>query len=136
MFRRHREERDRGRRIGGAVAEYMDGLERNDWAQLNAGTPGREPKEAAEFVANVVADLLDLADNDINAVMQALEVWHDSRSARFEEAGDESRAGHVSGVYLSISLNGIGNLYGLIPEHAPSYRPEHAAECRRRVWRQ
>jgi hypothetical protein len=36
---------------------------------------------------------------------------------------------------MSIALNGIGNLFGYIPEQAPAFDPELAAAGRERGWR-
>jgi hypothetical protein len=109
----------------------MDAVERQDWQRLQSAASPRDDAQNASFVADVVAELLRRADDSINSVMAALEVWKDVR----QKAADDQRAGHIADVYSAVAINGIGNLFGLIANTSPAYRAHLADEGKRRGWR-
>lgn len=144
--RRRERARERGRRMGAAVAAYMDRLEARSWEwrkiveqsgkEAANETFGYAGKTEAEIVADVVQDLLGLCEGNIEYVMDAVQAWSDRYDARFNgnQAEAEDRGPHAMGVLMSIQLTGIGNLFGFIPNEAPMHDPELAAEGRRRGW--
>jgi hypothetical protein len=131
ILRRRSDAREVGRRIGAAVAAYMDNVQREDWQRLQSALAPRDDAQSAVFIADIVAELLPLADDSINSVTAALEVWKDVRV----KGADDQRAGHIAGIYTSIALNGVGNLFGFIPNTSPAYRAHLADEGKRRRWR-
>jgi hypothetical protein len=140
MFgKRKREQHERGRRIGHDVAEYMDEQEENSWAwrtmRDEKGAEAASQKYRPLSIVATVERVMQLCDNDVNAAMAALEAWKDARQERYERLGDEDRSTHVAGMYLSVGLNGIGNLFGFIPPGAPAFDAELAAAGRERGWR-
>ena len=50
-------------------------------------------------------------------------------------SGDEDRALHVSGMFMSVGLNGMGISSASYLEHALAYDPKLAADGRSRGWR-
>jgi hypothetical protein len=137
--RKREEQRERGRQIGRAVAEYMDEIESLSWRGIQMRKElGEEAAKQAHppvGVVDIVERLMTICGNDPNDVIAALGAWRESREERFEKAGDEDRALHVGGTFLAVGLNGVGNLFGAIPPNAPSFDPELAAAGRERGWR-
>jgi hypothetical protein len=115
----------------------MDKLEADSWRwRTDVELVGEE--RAKELhpplrVADEIGIMLPLAGDNVDALMTALGVWRESREKRFQT--DEDRAMHVAGIYMSVALNGIGNLFGFIPPSAPAFNEEVAAEGRARGWR-
>jgi hypothetical protein len=133
MFGRRRRDRERGRRIGAAVSKYMDDLETQDWRRKQEGPVLRDDETGAAIIAGHVEHLLVLVEQDRETLMDALGKWNESRERR--HADDDERIGHITGTYLAFGVTGVGNLFGYIPPDAPAFRPELAAEGRRRGWR-
>lgn len=134
-----KDQRQRGREAAAAVFAYMDAKEAASWewrkvADVEGDDVANErippPNDPIE---TIIADLLPMCGNDPGDLGDALEVWWQSREERYED--DEGRTGHVSGMYMSIALNGIGNLFGFVPEGAPSFNADLAARGRARGWR-
>lgn len=114
MFRR--KHRDEGRRIGAAVASFMDEIEAQTWAN----------SESVDVV-DIVEHLLAICGGNVGHAMQALEVWQGSREKRYDREGDEDRLLNVGGVYMAVALNGIGNVFGMIPDTVPGFDSQLAA---------
>jgi hypothetical protein len=116
------------------VFEYMDRLEAEGWDWSAEHDDARfGPKDIAGFVA----DLLGMCGDSIDVVLETTGEWFRIIDERWGDAeGEEGDRGtQAAGLYVAIGLTGIGNLYGYIPESAPSFDPELAAEGRRRGWR-
>jgi len=142
LFRSRKREskRERGHGMGAAVSTYMDEVETYSWEWRKARDEIGEEAASAKYptrytTAGIVETLLPMCDNNLSLVQEALGVWQESRSRRCEAEGDEDRSTHVTGVFMSVGLNGIGNLFGLIPASAPSFDPDLAAQGRARGWR-
>jgi hypothetical protein len=112
----------------------LDAMERGSWNGRQEGIQPFEGREAARMTANNVATLLDLC-GDPDRVMQAVQEWAEARQSDLEASGDEKRSSHVAGLWLTIGLNGVGNLFGYVPEDALSYDLLLADEGRARGWR-
>jgi hypothetical protein len=83
----------------------------------------------------VVEDLMDICDQDREAVMSLYSAWHDDRLAARHATGDEAGTQLLSTLNLHIALNGMGNLFGLVPDEAPPFDAELALEGMFRGWR-
>ena len=139
MFKKKRAREERDREIVQAINDYMDEREAYSWERRKAIEEVGEEEAARRFppadVADTVADLLALADNNINRVLDGLEKWYDSMDIALEDE-DEDRRQHAAGLYIAVASTGVGNLYGSIPDTALMFDPKLAAEGRSRGWRQ
>jgi hypothetical protein len=128
----------RKRRHFAAVADKMDQEEAESWKwrQLadEVGDEAAFEKHPRRSAVAIVEELMPLAGNDVARLMEALQVWYDDRTERYK-ATDEDRSDHVSGLYLSVALNGIGNLFGFVPDGAPAFNEDLARAGRERGWR-
>lgn len=131
--------RRRERRCAEAVAERMDQLEGESWKWRELADRVGEEEAAEKFprrsVVDLVEVLLPLCERDIEHLMRALARWYESTTARFDQEGQADRERHVSGLYMDVALNGIGNLFGFIPNDAGAYDAGLAEEGRDRGWR-
>ena len=122
-----------------AVFEVMDVTEAQSWAWREMADKVGDDEASKKYppinVADTVAAMMPSAGNDVTRIMDALEAWEKSRRERYDSEGNEDRAMHVGGMYMSIGLNGLGNLFGLVPPGAPSFDPGLAAVGRERGWR-
>jgi hypothetical protein len=129
----------RKQRTFDAVFEVMDATEAQSWAWRELADKVGEEEASKRYppidVADTVAAMLPKAGNDVTRIVDALNAWQISRSERYESEGNEDRAMHVGGMYMSIGLNGLGNLFGLVPPGTPSFDPRLAAVGRERGWR-
>lgn len=110
----------------------MDEQERRVWSFRPEASQQQVPPDPTE---DAVSTMMEMAGEDLDALMQVLQVWKDTRAEMYEERGDDIRAGHVTGMYMAVGLNGIGNLFGAIPPEAPAYDAHLAGEGVRRGWR-
>jgi hypothetical protein len=126
----------RKQRAFDAVFEVMDATEAQSWSWRELADEVGDEEASKKYppinVADTVVAMMPKAGNDVTRLMDALKAWEKSRSERY---GNEDRAMHVGGVYMSIGLNGIGNLFGFIPPTAPSFDKRLAADGRERGWR-
>jgi hypothetical protein len=124
-----RRERERGRRV---AAEAFPFLEEVLDHELEVRARTTTPDTARYGAGPVVERLLTICDGDPHAVIAVLRTWWE----RYDErGGDDDRSKAASAVYLAIGINGFGNLFGAIPDDAPTFDPELAAEGRARGWR-
>ena len=116
----------------------MDEQEAYSWEWRKAieevGKDGVSRRFPPADVRDTIADLLSLADNDINRVLDGLEKWYDSVDIVLEDE-DEDRRQHAAGLYIAVASTGVGNLYGSIPDTALMFDPKLAAKGRSRGWR-
>jgi hypothetical protein len=110
-----------------AVTNRMDQIAADGWNWELMAEEKREDAASLRYplrgTADIVEELLPLVGNDVAEVMEALEGWHESRVREYERTGDEERAGLVRGLYMAVGINGIGNLFGFIPDkHRRSIR--------------
>ena len=92
------------------------------------------PDPARYGTALVVERLLTICGRDPDNIVAVCSAWFDAREAERTD-DDDPRAFVVSVVQESIGFVGVGNLFGYIPEGAPSYAPALVAEGRARGWR-
>jgi hypothetical protein len=130
----------RGRRrraIFAAVADKMDleVAESREWQRLadSEGEEAADERYPRKSVVDVVEELMPLAGNDVGPLMEALHDWYKDRTARHRD--DDDRKADVSGMFLAVALNGIGNLFGFVPDEAPAYDEKLARMGRDRGWR-
>jgi len=123
------------------VVAYLDELEASRWEEVQ--TIEREGAEAAAMfnspdLPGIVQDLLTLCSNDIGVVMEALGAWPQHVDEHLEDEvsdGGTDRIGEAILLHISIGIDGIGNLFGYLPDTSSAYDSDLAAEGRRRGWR-
>lgn len=135
MFsKRKQRERERGRRLARAALPILDEFEKEDWEWGKAGKDPLDDQAATARAADTFARLLLACENDAAVLTDVMQVWYESRRKPFDARGDEDRASHFLGTWLSL-MNSYGNLFGLFGETTPAFDPVKAAEGRRRGWR-
>jgi hypothetical protein len=139
MFRKRRERAERLQAMRSAVANRMDQIaaETWEWGAIaeEQGEEAASRRYPQRSTVDIIAELLPLVDNDVGELTDALADWYDSRLPPYEETGDEDRASHIRGLYMAVGINGLGNLFGFIPEQAPAFDAGLASEGRARGWR-
>jgi hypothetical protein len=125
-------------RIAERVFPYLDDVLANELhRRAERGDVVEElgpPPPARDYsTVGIVEHLLPLCDNDPNDLLEVMQAWQGAREQEFEQ--DEDRALLAGMIFLTAGLGGVGNLFGFIPESAPGFNPELAAEGRARGWR-
>lgn len=117
----------------------MDATEAQSWAWREMADKVGDEEASKKYppinVPDTVAAMMPSAGNDVTRVMDALKTWEKSRRERYDSEGNEDRVMHIGGMYISVALNGIGNLFGFVPPNAPSFDRRLAAAGRERGWR-
>ena len=121
-----------------AIHAYLDEQEAYSWEAIKAEEQLGEELASQRYpprsVVKIVEDLMALSENDVGFVMETFSEWSDLRGQEFTNAGQTDRADHVGAMNFAILLQGIGNLFGFVPE-GPAFDSELAAAGRERGWR-
>jgi hypothetical protein len=133
VFRKRKQERARDE--AEHTFRLLDAIERGLWDRAHGGEP-LDDDGHAQLMANNVRALLGACDGGPNTLMKLVQQWGDAKVDELDAAGDEERSSFVAGVAMDISLNSIGNLFGLIPSTAPAFDEALVREGQRRGWRQ
>lgn len=137
MFGSGKRERERGRRAAAEAFPFLEEVLDHELA-VRAGTTAPDPTRYA--IVPIVKRLLPICRNDPVMVTTLIQTWWERYEAQSHDDEDEEsevvrRGTAASAVFLSVGLNGIGNLFGLIPSDAPSFDANLAGEGRARRWR-
>jgi len=120
-----------------AVLRLLDEVESYSWRMSRDADPRERPTPRPDLdVPAVVERALPLCGHDPRALARVIEKWAKNNAATMRAKGDNRRADHFLGVFLAYGANGVGNLFGMIPEDDPAYDRAMAEAGRQRGWRQ
>ena len=138
---RWRERRlERRRRAAAAVFTRLDRLEAEEVERARIAIEEGEEAAEARFPslsprqeADLVASLVSVSEMDASRFLRVVDAWVEQRTQGFNE---DERAHRAFGAIQLRMLTSVSNLFwNETRPGVPTFRPELAAEGRRRGWR-